>query len=523
MKLKTLACVIAFSVLSPFAYSQALKIEAQEAKWVTLYKEAARNLREGRDYERTVKLLTEAAKENPSASLYNALGCAASARACVIGYAASKREIDTQNKDKYKAWKAEWDKAQKERDNPKRGTPPPPLPPVLKTRDDNKPFTLTAEQTPEVFLSWHAQAEAAWKQAEALAVTQKEKAETAYLRGWNLRLFRQYGQFQFEDDKLPTQENVIEAFRQAVKLAPSRAVYWQSLGDACYNEPWYYFKRRINAEEAIAAYTKATALNADNASLWLRLYEAWTENAKTDEDKTKAQQALQTYAETSHNAFGYYFLAEWKMRDTLFGKATMATRNRLAGKAYSEALANNPVDTIVAGFDETEKTKLYNALAEVERGNTAPVSEYPKYNAPLPAFLLPAARCDKESERYYDDITRWMRLIGPLQQSALVYLKLHEEEKSITIANLVLSFGRRYAEAESKAEPERPSLEKLRSMLTWIFNEMGLNTFQKIWHGMGRVEDAARVAEERKTLRSQQDARRLERETNEREIYQTLQ
>jgi sugar phosphate isomerase/epimerase len=117
------------------------------AEW---YGHATDHLRHGRWFERAIRQLKEATRQEPGNPDYQlALGCAYASRAAAIAEAAEKLENFAWETQQFAKKRAAWEAAQRDPASPTYGKPGPASPPPLVTRDDNQPFRWTKEEAPQ--------------------------------------------------------------------------------------------------------------------------------------------------------------------------------------------------------------------------------------------------------------------------------------------------------------------------------------------------------------------------------------
>ncbi|MDX1933406.1 MAG: hypothetical protein SFU56_12425 [Capsulimonadales bacterium] len=263
-----------------------------------LYADACHDLKLGKRYERIAGWLRQAQNLSPTDYRISlALACALCGRYASLNYAAAFTLLLTTAKQRFPRELAEWEAAQKDPDSEEHGDPKPEPPPhrVFLCKDDNmRPILETPEDRKRHDArveSLRKEARAAWERAGKQAGTDREKAEVAFYRGWCLRLLMEYpaeysypaanegeepeySRFrepQNEDSEAaeaaetpepekPEHVEMVAAFREAVRLAPENATYWQSLGEV------------LGGKEADAAFQKSLALAPRNPALWFGRY-----------------------------------------------------------------------------------------------------------------------------------------------------------------------------------------------------------------------------------------------------------
>ncbi len=336
------------------------------------YEAATLNLRRGRFFLRAAAQMREALKQEPDNFQYHsALGCALMSRAAAIADAANHFGRFAQDKAKYTERLDTWEIAQKDRTNPLYGQARP-VPPVLRTKDDKKPFTLTMTESADQVTRLGTEAMAQWNEALKLAKTDAERAESEYVRGWGLRLLRAYGKI-VHFEKLPAEAEVMESFAATTKLDPGNAAYWQALGDAFAGER-FSVTQSTHPKEAIAAYRKSLSIKDQNPTLWYRLYQFLR-----DRDPAEAKQALEQAVRSDP---GNAFLA-YRMAAILFaGTKYQDFRKTVADKGPDVA-----IETAKSIHTETNRDSARKAITFIERGNKALAFVPVEYRPAIPELL----------------------------------------------------------------------------------------------------------------------------------------
>ncbi|GAB4451402.1 MAG: hypothetical protein OHK0029_00490 [Armatimonadaceae bacterium] len=231
----------------------------------------------GQRFERAAELLREVLQAEPenfrAASL---LACACVSRVVSLAYTLGFIQFLSEDRRTFPERLRQWEEAQKDPESDGYGDPRPvPLPEVvLKTKDDNQPFTLSETEFRERVSLLLNEAVSAWTQAKKTAATSEEQAEAAYLRGWCMRIVANgiinIAAAWLADGSgethlmLPLSESVndkeaLACFVEATEKAPENALYWRARGDA-------------DDKNAVAWYQKSLALQPRQPLLWYKLY-----------------------------------------------------------------------------------------------------------------------------------------------------------------------------------------------------------------------------------------------------------
>ena len=276
---------------------------------------------------------------------------------------------------------------------------PPPKPPMLTTRDDSKPFTLTQEQAIKASFEDIEKAQAEWDKALALSKTPEERGDTLYTQGWGRRIARRdniQGAYTRDrlreiDKRIPTEKAIIADFTEATKCNPQNARYWQSLGDMIAGERPDE-KEASELVPAIAAYQTSLKLDNANSVLWYRIYQMTREN-----NPALAETAMRhAAAADSDNAFLSYRLA---------GALLAKTRYKSFDRPFDPEKIPETDAVILKrlqGAAETEESRrnAEEALTLVDQGNKMPRYKSVAYTSCPPELL-------KTIWNFKEDFSNW--------------------------------------------------------------------------------------------------------------------
>jgi hypothetical protein len=382
------------------------------------HRQATDLLRQGKDYSRAIAHAREAVRQQPENREYQrALGAACASRAASLAYAYQWTYGLEQARKDYPEELAEWQakKAEAEQNGETFLDSPPDQPPVglvLKTKDDGKPFTLSAQQVEKEVVRLSVDALQAFGRAVALSTTPPEKADAQYQRGWALLLLRYHlasldqikaqkqgmdVRFKSEDDlPSPVRDEVVreaksgpitvsaarQAFEEATRWAPDSARYWESLGCALHG--FYPDDGRGLLVEALAqkddaanaAWLAALERDPSNAALWYKVAER-TERQRARRYFQKAAEADPT------NAAPLYRMAALDFEDAPYQNLYQA-RTRKSYDAAPGRVAEREARSPAA------QKAAQQALEAVLRGNGRAVYRYPYYRPPVPELLAGA-------------------------------------------------------------------------------------------------------------------------------------
>ncbi len=369
------------------------------------YDLAVAKLRRRRNFERAILELREAVKQEPENRTYQiALGCAFAGRAASLGNAASYVNMFARDQGKFKQRLAAWETAQKDRSSSLYRKPRP-LPPVLRTKDDKKPFTLTSDEAAKRFTPLALAAVAAWDKSLTLAKTDDERAEAQWYRGWGIRLLHGFGKW-FGVNKIkdvPVLAQATKAFETANELAPNDARYWQSLGDDvldydCDRGAALSAGAPDPIKHALDAYRQAATRDKRNVLLWYRLYELQRfDNAAASADpliglqnREQSENALrQAVRWDAGNAFPLYRLAGLRLYETPYSLFDQAIRGAIKDDA-PEPPREQTTTRVLAALTEKERVAAREAIRLIEQGNRAPRFTLPFYQPAVPPLLSAA-------------------------------------------------------------------------------------------------------------------------------------
>jgi len=352
-----------------------------------VYAEAVSNLRHGHDFARCIQQLQYlVGRDGANRDYHLALGCAEADRAVSLGYAALWTKMLDDDQAKYPQSVADWQAAQRDPKSDTHGDPRPDPPPLrtFVTKDDFHPFLLPIPEAVAQVNTLTRDAQAQWKRGLELSPTPALRAEAGNVQGWGLQEIRLLSSNSITDNStglqdvitLPTPADVVGVFTAATKDAPTNAAYWQSLGDAQYaNVKDDHF---ISRPEALLAYKKSLVLQPSNASLWYRVYRM-TPNGDTGGGKTDPQSALSALKHVidsdPDNAYPHYLLAALLFKPTHYSDP------------HDKSEKADQTAALTADYDAAQQDAASAALTEIERGNSCPRYEYPKYQPPYPALL----------------------------------------------------------------------------------------------------------------------------------------
>lgn len=457
------------------------------------YEAATLNLRRGRFFLRAAAQMREALKQEPDNFQYHsALGCALMNRAAAVAYAASHLGRFAQDKAKYTERLGTWEAGQKDRTNPLYGQARP-VPPVLRTKDDKKPFTLTMTESADQVTRLGTEAMAQWDEALKLAKTDAERAESEYVRGWGLRLLRAYGKI-VHVEKLPAEAEVMESFAAATKLDPGNAAYWQALGDAFAGER-FSATQSIHPKEAIAAYRKSLSIKDQNPILWYRLYQFLR-----DRDTAEAKQALEQAVRSDP---GNAFLA-YRMTAVLFaGTNYQNFRKTVADKGPDVA-----IETAKSIHTEANRDSARKAITFIERGNIAPAFVPVEYRPAMPELL----KAIGNYQGMFGDLdvidfsilsSFYLPVVGYASAAAL-----HGDVSEGIRASRAL-IGAGYKMMSDLLTPNVPLslVQQVISVDAASVAYAGYSSLRRVYQEAGNETEAARVAMERATLEARVEAR----------------
>lgn len=434
---------------------------------------AVQKLRGGCNFERAILELREAVRQEPDSRAYQiAFGCALASRAAALGNAASHLGDFAKDQAKFKERLTAWETAQNDRTSPLYRKPRP-LPPVLRTKDDKKPFTLTPDEAANRFAPLALAALAAWDKAVALAKADAERAETHWYRGWGLFVLRGFGKSVGVDaiKNFPEFSEVAKAFEAATEAAPNDARYWQSLGDVFLNHgfnpgfgtgavgtPEERAQRAQNGvKRGVDAYQRAAGLDKRNALLWYRLYELWRQEdlmrAKglyyNQENSEQAEAALRQAAHLdSGNAFPVYHLAGLRLHKTAYNLF-----EKELGKAVDNKTPLPPRDQttarVLAALTDEKRAEAREAIAQIEQGNRAPRYTLPIYRPAAPPLLGAAWNLRRHlwlRETWWD-FGVWDDLTNTACDFAQVTAKEGNGDEAVRVTQAVAHMGERFCRA----------------------------------------------------------------------------
>ena len=231
------------------------KAQAQEPTALDFYRLGITALRRGLRFENAAKNLEQAVKLSPERAEYQlALGCAYASRAASLASAAEQIPTYQSFHQEYPARLKAWQDAQK---NPKSSdyNTPTPFERILKTPDDEQPFTLSADEAAQAVKTLAAQAVAAFDKGVVLCdkSNTETRADAQNIRAWGIALLRKYKLVR--DQTLPSlaHQQILDAWTNCIALVPDNASYWQARGAARFP----LFMRDDNTDTSAHAEPKA--------------------------------------------------------------------------------------------------------------------------------------------------------------------------------------------------------------------------------------------------------------------------
>ena len=457
-------------------------------------------LKQGRNFEKAIALLQTALQSEPNNGLdHLALGCAYACRAAAIGDAFVRLPRFEQDKEKYKQWQAAWEVAQKDPNNPAYKQPTP-KPPVLKTKDDDRPFTLTPEATTKTYLELAVKAQAEWDKTLALSTTPMQHGEALYTQGWGKSLLRKFNYGIVKEEKppkekggpLPTEKQIVEDFDAATKINPKDARFWQSLGDALRGKNWY---RKTAAELALSttAYQKSLAIDDRNSILWYRLYQL---NRK--EKPELAEDAIRHAAQASgDNAYFTYQFAGTLLAQTRYSSfpgpyqiIEYKPENEVALKKFQSIPETNE-----------GKQREANALAAMEQGNKMLRCKSAHYVPCLPPLLISAWNFQEDAS-FSEEVGETYDLDLLLTGYGRVMLRESKFEEALRAANAIIGFGSRQVK-EEMSNPSSNIADVSHGRLSMQSVIWGYGLLQEIYGAMGNTISATQARNEYKKFEAQ--------------------
>lgn len=463
------------------------------AEW---YGYATGHLKSGRWFERAAAQLKEAVRQEPDSLKYRlALGCAYASRAASIGFAAASFRRFKADQAKYREQLAAWEAAQKEPSSPAYRQPRP-IPPSLRTRDDNRPFTLTPIAAVAQVAELNKLAVAEWDKALALAKTPEEGGEVHYIRSWGLRLLRSHlktGDGKMLDVPGLPEEETAKAFVAATEAAPDNARYWQSLGDARMGEGFFTSMGK-DQPGAIAAYVRSLALEARNPTLWCRLYELYQLNAPRDSQKAK-EAIAQAAATDPGNAYALYRLAALQFRQTRY--------RQIEKHATTASASDESLRSLIATANTEENQKAAReALATLDHGNTrlryAPLF----YRPAVPDLLLAAWNYwVRNDDLDFADPKPLHEVYLSACGYALVCARQNNQREAVHAARAAIGMGyKMIGDFLDKRLPSDPK-DSIICLLASGAARKGYNTLEQVYRQFGNVPMAEQVAAEHDAFR----------------------
>jgi tetratricopeptide (TPR) repeat protein len=391
-----------------------------------LYRWATDHLISGLWYERAIAQLKAGLDKDPQNMQYHlALGCAEADRAASIGYALTWRGTLTAMQGVYPMEIDMWEKGQKDPKNPEYGMPKPQPPPKFDvwTKDDYKQIKMTDAEANARIAELSKAAKDEWTQAIALCKTPQDKAMAEYVQGWGLRLLSRQGGGAFpmaaemaQMFGMASNSDALKSLEAATKDDPGTAVYWQSVGDALYNDPEFAdlistFMPTGTPTPADAKPGDITALDAYRQSLKIDsgnpmlLYRVSLLEAKDDPKQALADLKLAASGDPA-NSYMAYQAASWEFKQSKFAGAfnlldIIKTATQSAEKSQvtsSPSPASPPSDT------STGNDQISVQVSGVIPGSTDSTPATTADGAP--SFPDAAEVAKKGAEAYQDEDSR---------------------------------------------------------------------------------------------------------------------
>lgn len=450
------------------------------------YGSAITLLKRGHNFEQAIVQLRHAISMQDKGKYHVALGCALTSRVVSIGDALNRLPKFTTDQAKYQIWLAAWEKAQKDHNDPLNGKPRP-LPPVLITRDDKRPFTLKPPEARKQFDALSREAQSEFDLALASAKTQAERAELTHVRAWGLYLLRAVGK-DIGISELPEDEIVIQAFNSATELAPKIARYWQSLGDSKLRMQWSLDKVK-DKQGVIAAYQKAYHLNPNNLGLGFRLYVM----TRTETPEVGKEALRQLSAADPDNASPAYRMAGLLLNETPYKTFHTAILD-LARKQ----IPYDP-DAIIQQITSSPDREKYRQMAQesialIERGNQAKRYADPNYTPALPDLLI-AVWSYKDYCAINDNnsVILWQSIRLPASGYATVAAREGGREEALRAAHALLGMG--FKLMGDLASQEMPLDTDRLATLSMGFSNVGsaYRTLIDVYKALGDSDNADRT------------------------------
>ena len=436
--------------LAPVTITRARAVppEASAPGAGALYDQGFRLLRLALRFDKAAEFLKSAAEKAPNdPSVHLALGCAYASRAASIAYASGFTRLLREARANFAETMAKWEtnieemKTELGKDFNAADFDRPVMPPLREfpTKDDNLPYRLTAAEETRRLTELHTKARAAWEKALVLSKTPDETAYACYIRGWGLRVLREYLSGESDDHKplfavgtLPTKAEIKDSFVKATVAAPNNPLYWQALGDL-----------EEDKDAAKIEYLKALDLKPRNAAtLWYLLYNREASNPYS-KPKTEWPVALgylrRAAARDAGNAWPLYEEAGILFRDAPYS---------MTGPSESPDTPEKEKEAHRAAVRNADARKNgRRAIDLLAQGNATPQYVIPRYTNSVP-YLLAAAW---HYQHAFDiDSLGGMARVRELARSGAGYAQfMASDEKdageAVRAANAVIGLGNRIA------------------------------------------------------------------------------
>lgn len=472
-----------------------------------LYDQGLRLLRLGRQFDRAAEYLALAAQKVPGdPATQLALGCAYASRAASLSYAASftkrLREARATFAETVQEWETQRDEmkaqlgqvfnaAEFEKSRPV-------LPPLREfpTKDDNRPYRLTAGEETHRLTELYTRARAAWEAALVLSKTPEETARAYYIRGWGMRVLHLSLSGKTDDSssllpsvKLPTDDEIKESFRRATVAEEENPLYRQALGDI-----------QDNKDAAKTEYLRALDLKPRNAAtLWYLLYNREASNAY-EKPKTEWPVALgylhHAQVRDAGNAWPLYEEAGILFRSapySLTGPSESRNATEKEKEAHRAAVRNNE-----------DRKNGRHAIDLLVQGNGAPQYVVPVYRPSVPDVLASVWHY-----RYFDlESLGGMARVRELARAGAGYAQfMASEEKdsgeAVRAAGAVIGLGKRIAGRWPEKDDPETGETVIQSLVGAAIVSIGLKSLQTVYETLGDSAnaDAARAETEALKLR----------------------
>jgi len=484
-------------------------------------------LKRGTWFERAANRLNEAAKAKPDDfRVFLARGCAKANRVASLAYAAAFTEDLANNVRGYPQELADWEAAQKDPESDEYGDerPKPPVSFTFWTKDDHRPYRLTPKEARARVDELGKVAAEDWDKARELAVTDDERAEADYVRGWGLLLLDKHRLEPIADEKVvakdapadeeeeaddvpaPPSARVVEARKaldEAVKLAPENALYWQALGDVLLNGMASPNALKDNAP-ARAAYQKSLDLEPRNPLLWYLLYQATARTLTFDpapdneERRARARTYLLNAAKSdAMNGFFWYQLAALDLRATPYWKI-----NERAGTDRESSFAE-----VLAGATEADRKTARDAIALLERANAVPRYAAVRYQPAVPALLARAWDYTARFASFFDEGTGFRSLARQVSGYAQASARENHTGDAIRAARAIIGMGYRLLGDWPTKDKTPGDNTLITSLVGSAIAAIGHATLVKVYEEVGDEAGRRQALTEQDALRQRAAAR----------------